>query len=300
MRCIFSMHEETDKSKIFYISIIGCSIFYIFAIITNFALIFGLKKTNKTLTLSQKLYIYLSITDVATGILVPYYIITFHITPSAWCTANSIGVVIAIYTFGISVGTFLTISFLRNVAIRKPLYFIPSRIVYLWLAGWHVFIISMSLFGFFTYDPDYASHTLYITHWLFLGLAIILVISISATLNIWSTKVLARQSSISSTLNDIEFRRGKRNKTAVTILNILTLLLVLCVMPLSIYYIVLGIFMYRENEALVQSAYDMIMFLHMPLFPCSGLNALVYVLKNQKIMRFYRRCFSRRQIEETV
>ena len=59
-----SSHNQTSiNGEKDIIPFTAITITYLFSTIANFSLIFGLKKTNTKLTISQKLYIYLSFTD---------------------------------------------------------------------------------------------------------------------------------------------------------------------------------------------------------------------------------------------
>ena len=66
--------QYAGRSTRFYVQLYFCCFIYLFSTITNFALVFGLRQTNKRLTPSQKLYIYLSITDTLNGMFMPYFV----------------------------------------------------------------------------------------------------------------------------------------------------------------------------------------------------------------------------------
>ena len=108
-----------------------------------------------------------------------------------------------------------------------------------------------------------------------------------------------RQSQISTSENELQ--QLKRNKTAVKILNIILLIYGICMLPLSIYYLLLGAIMfdYKGNED--RSVYGIYSYISLPVFPCSGLNALAYMLKDKKIRIFYRRllcCRDRKSMDD--
>ena len=185
------------------------------------------------------------------------------------------------------------ISFLRNIAIRKPFYSVSKKKNFFILIGWNIFVSSTCVFVFFTYEPTYTSPTLYYTHWLFTGLAVGSMVILTIVLNAWSKRVLTKQSRFSTMENEVEMRMRKRNKTAVAILNIISLIYALCILPLCCYYLVIGVLMsmYKGNEELLISVLMISTFMHLPLFPCSGLNALAYMLKDKRIKRYYKHKF---------
>ena len=273
-----------------FVRLFLCGFIYLFSTATNTALVFGLKKTNKKLTMPQKLYIYLSITDGMTGLFMPYFAI-LDLASATTCTTFSIGMSTSMYTFGLGLGTFFVISYLRNFAIRKPFSVISDKVVYVVLIIWNVLTALWGLFSFFTYEPIYAKHLFYCLLWILSGVLMTFMVILVTYLNILSKKVLTKESQTDSPLeNAVERRRRKRNKTAVSILNVISLIYAICVLPLSFYYMVLGILMalYRDNEPLLTLFFYISPFIHLPLFPCSGLNAMVYMLKDRSIKRFYK------------
>ena len=296
------LNNDTDnhdfESNIFLSSVA------VFVVITNFALIIGLRKTNKKLTISQKLYIYLSLTDTIVGLVgLPYFVI-MHFLSLLSCTSYSIGMVMSLYSFGTGLGTFLGISYLRNLAIRKPLHNVRNKHVYLGLAVWNIYIVLKSISTFFVYHPRYASYYLSCAYWLWVGLCSAIEVFLVLVFNIWSTKVLARQSFNHHEMNDVDQRRRKRNQKAVGILNMISLVYALCTFPVSLYYTVLGILLstYDHNKELFDFCYNLFPLIHLPLFFCSGFNALVYMLKDKDIRKYYSSrfcCKKNRQDSET-
>ena len=76
--------------------------------------------------LSQKLYVYLSATDS----LLVFTLIHFglsEVRQRKSCFEDSVWIAVATYSIANSIGTFMTISFLRNAAIRGPLQQIRSN-----------------------------------------------------------------------------------------------------------------------------------------------------------------------------
>ena len=111
-------------------------------------------------------------------------------------------------------------------------------------------------------------------------------------LNSWSKKILTKQSLMCISQNEVEIRRRKRNRAAVAILNTISFIYAVCMLPLGVYYVLVGVLAWMNKEELLFSVFSVSTIMSLPLFPCSGLNALVYMLKNKKIRRFYKQCFS--------
>ena len=267
------------------------TLIYQFSTLANLALIYGLRKTNKKLAISQKLYVYLSVTDALFSLFIfSMSLLPFIPSLSVNCTTRSIEMAISVYTFGLGLGTFLYISYLRNLAIRKPFKSVTHRSVYLVLAGWNLIMSSTCLLLFFTYEPTYTSTTLYAFSWSFLGISMTLIVVLVIFLNNWSKRILTKQSLGIISENETEKRGRKRNKTAVAILNIVSIIYAVCVLPFAIYLTILGVLTWMQEDFLF-SVLRIRFIIYLPLFPCSGLNALAYMLKDKNIRRLYKGCF---------
>ena len=122
--------DEPTKNNLVLLDMLLLGIIALFVTTTNLSLVVGLKKTNRKLTISQKLYFYLSCTDSIVGIIcLPYFAIVRFASIND-CTTQAIGMAMFIYSFGTGIETFLTISVLRRNAIRKPFYKIKNRTIY--------------------------------------------------------------------------------------------------------------------------------------------------------------------------
>ena len=206
------------------------------------------------------------------------------------CTTRSIDMTLRFYTFSLSLGTFLFISNVRNLAIRKPFVRVTHKAVYLVLAGWNLFSSVLSVLVFFIYEPAFTSSTFSAFTWSFTGISMTFMVISNLILNSWSKKILAKQSRMRISGNEVEMRRRKRNKTAVAILNIISFIYALCVLPLSIHFVLIAVLTWMQKDSIfpvLRISY----IVTLPLFPCSGLNALVYMLKDKNIRRFYKRYF---------
>ena len=95
--------------------------------------------------------------------------------------------------------------------------------------------------------------------------------------------------------NHFEEQRRKRNQKAVAILTTISVVYVICTLPASLYNILLGVSLmyYNKNEELFNlvSDYKFFGFMYVPALMCSGFNALVYMLKDKKIKKYYYRQF---------
>ena len=128
--CYFNIFDsDTLSSKIeillqkdnfsFYYSI-SCTVFALLNISSNLLLIYGLLKTRQKLTLAQKMFVYLSCTDLTSGCVVMPMLVYYRIYGSS-CLCMAL--MMAIFSYIVISDSFilLIISVLRLSTIRSPL-----------------------------------------------------------------------------------------------------------------------------------------------------------------------------------
>ena len=118
----------------------------VFLVVTNFALIFGLRKANKKMTISQKLYVYLSLNDAIVGLVCLPALVTVNITKKRSCKIENIIQLVINYPHITGTGIFCMISILRNMAIRKPLVKPSPKKVITALILWNLFVVGIRAF----------------------------------------------------------------------------------------------------------------------------------------------------------
>ena len=289
-KTILLEHKPVEDESLWVARAISLSSFVMFSLFvtgTNSALVIGLKKTNKKLNTPQKLYVYLSVTDSFVGtICLPFFFVV-NILSLNNCTTQSIAVAIIVYSFGVGLGTFLVISVLRNIAIRKPFHNVKKLTICVTLAGLNLLALMSSVLTFFTYYPKYTSTGLYSFYWLYIGLILILEVSVINVLNLWSRRILSRVGGDVSGTEQCQ--RRKRNLKAVAVLNKISIVYTCCTLPVGLYYISLSILLliYKDNKHYFLFWYAWFAIFHLPVFLCSGFNAMVYMFNDKKIKRFY-------------
>ena len=154
-----------------------------------------------------------------------------------------------------------------------------------------------SLLGFFTNDPAFTSYAVYSFASMYAGINMLIQIFIIVTCNFWSRRALRKQTPINRSeheKNQIEEQKRKRNQKAVGILNTISIVYVLCTLPMSIHYILLGsiLLIQKKNKDLLNAIFNSLNgFIHLPIFLCSGFNALIYMLKDKEMKKYYARQF---------
>ena len=101
-----------------------------FVVTSNLMLIYGFYKTSRTFTIITKLFIYLSLVDIAFNLLTTLYAVQSILDSNIPCLTIHITFVLMEFTYLLGIAIFATISFLRYWSIKKPLHVIEaSRIL---------------------------------------------------------------------------------------------------------------------------------------------------------------------------
>lgn len=249
--------------------------------------------------MSQKLYIYLSFTDLQVGIYLLHMLIHYTLSSSGvFIGCDDIKpLMLNIHaTYCIGMGTFIAISYLRNIAIRKPFHIVKNRTVYIWLVLWTLYTTASTLFTAFVMYFKLATIHYRVAYAFGIGSLILVQISLVTVLNIWSTKVLSKQSKTLKITIDIEIRKGiKRNEKAVGILNLIVIVYVISILPSCVYLFVTGIAIQTSHKLMTEFSASLFSYANMLCIFQPGLNALVYILKDKAIKRFYNRVFCPRK-----
>ena len=281
----------------------------LFIVCLNFALIYGLWKTNRVLNLSQKLYIYLACTDLTQCILSAFSCLfdLASVGTNEEKTLCFIIVRIVIMTFiacmvYIGSGTLILISMVRNLAIRKPLLKIKKRWLVKRLVFWVAYALVCCVFQLFLLSPVNRP-----TGFAFWGLLVtscqvlILVICI-LSYNSWSMKKLLFQRPQSRSNerqrdgnhddgSNIKCREGirhKRNVKAVVTLFQITALYLVCFLPLCAFYFSMAILLQQKAMLLFNNGMHYFQVFNYLTFCCSGLNSIIYLKRDRKIIRYFK------------
>ena len=109
-------------------------------------------------------------------------------------------------------------------------------------------------------------------------------------LNIWSTAVLSKQSKALSVTTNAEIRKGiKRNKTAVSILNMMCVVYAISLLPSYAYLIMTGISLQTDKKSMIEFSATSFSYFNILQIIQPGFNSLLYILKDKDIKRFYTR-----------
>ena len=284
--------REPVPNIIFYLATI------IFILITNLMLIYGFYKTSRPFTIVTKLFIYLSIVDIAlTVIYVLFNVLTFFLGENikinfaiAWAVYYTIEFVRLL--------VFWTISFLRFLSIFKPMFRAKTRTIYIILLLEDVVgLLAASILLSFLLSLEF-NQFISISTLLDLGLQIAFTV-ITLSLNVSSLIILRRstkpkvqQKGDSMLSNQMAI---KRKKMALNTLLMITTAQFICVIPIS-SLLFSSVNIKPHNFSLFVS-FQCVNLLN------NGINSIIVILRTKNLRAFYRtkcNCFYRRKINSNL
>ena len=257
----------------------------LFIITWNLLLIWSLvtsnrKQRNINMSITKKLFIYHSCTDLIAGVLVIPIQIAMHVGLGYTCFYLSVAVTLTSFSQCTGVSTLLTISFLRYLSIMKPLLILQNSYIVSWLLVQTLVSFSISAYTFVTYYTRSTAHNIALNYSI---LAVFLTINAIAlvTCNMKSFFVLKAQRQRITSSNT---RTNDNRLKAVYTLVWITWVFVLTIAPYVVYVCFLSIYLYSPGARLLGY------FKHLQLFvPINviyllncGLSAMIYNLRNRK------------------
>ena len=307
----------------------------IFIIIPNTILILGIVKTSKpSITLSKGLYIYVSCVDLLYGVLTNPYFLILNWTQKT-CTNQSVGMAFSTVSVGLSTSTFVLISMIRNQKIRKPLSEIRCHLVCGYLIAFVVIFIGYSVLTMWVFSDAFTTRALLATYWMLMFVFFFAETLLMIIFNTWtkitlhcSNKIKKNENknnkidkgnmkldkakkkhgarSAKSNLSEEDSMRlvvEQRNTRAVMTLLWLSAVYTVCILPVALYYLLLYVALldFYGNPMWVVMAYARYPVVLSLLPLCSGLNAIVYLVKSPEIKKYYRTImFGSRKVQPTT
>jgi len=266
-----------------------------FSVISNILLIYCLYKDRRPLSITKKLFIYLSIVDLLTALVMEtgkvYVVYAPEDTPCQFPNlVHGFGNFLNTY----SIIIFGTISVLRCISIKKPLLRIKNRIVYIILLM--AAVISISIGG--TIGNPSVFHLVddHILKWLRIvaSSGILFVVIIVFIMNVMSYAALGKQfnggtvvSSGSSTnpcqAQLLEIFPTQRKRRAAKTFILITFSYLFCYLP-YVTFMYLG----GRNKGSITERLVLLHTLHSLMLTNSGLNSIIYMLRMKEIGRYFK------------
>jgi len=262
--------------------------------ISNIMLIYGLYKTNRKLTLTKKLFVYLSCVDL---ILI---IVSFAITTAIYYgNSLSYDILIALTSTSISLGLlsfeiFWTICYIRYLSIKKPFLQINGLYATLALLLELLCTISYGIAYFISTKQRniksmMALNVFMLSVYLF-GLPFVLTLNLKAckTLHFCRTQSIGTSSNIEEIVNNGMNPAAKYKENAAKTLFIVSIFYLICNLPLSLFTFLktleeaLGKFTLSPNHVEYRNYILWVMLIN------TGINATIYILRIKEIRCFYK------------
>ena len=269
-------------------------ILLIFVLTSNFMLIYGFYKTSRPFTIITKLFIYLSLVDIAYISFVTLSTTLSFLDSVIPCWFIYLISVIIQFMYFQGLSTFATISLLRYQSIKKPLNSIneASHVIFVLIV--QVFVcgflgVSLTVLFFFVINPEDSVKVNYILPASqFLAVAFVLSVNILSYIKLKSMK---KMSGFSENDENTSNQRQKTLSEANTSLLYITTFYILCPIPAFIVNLL-------DLNILLKSKWGIYLFrlTYIVYMTNGGINSLIVILRTQILREFYVRkfCFPRK------
>ena len=277
---IFNEEHFDNANRSLLLVCLAFSFFFIN--ISNFLLIHGLWKTKKHFTTTTKLFIFLSCSDLVTGVITcPMQILMITLGVRSTCLQVGIQAFFNAFTPLLSMFTLLTISSLRYNSMQSPLKRMKESQVFVWLALGAC--IALLLTSWYTDISQKSEVTLSLGIFLIVVTALcVLINGASVAINTFLHFVLSKKKPIRR--NSTVTQTSQRNATNTLL--ILSVMLVLCYFPNGVAFGIIGYHVIGKNT--VKSMYrEYIPWAHIPMVLNAGINSFVYIIRNRRIKQYY-------------
>lgn len=251
-------------------------ILYAFVMTTNILLINAFFRKCRPFTITTKIFIYLSIVDILhiNGTILNHLTTDFLIDNESFCMYLAVTMSLNQFTFTLDILLFVTISFFRNLTIRKPILRISGSQVN------RAMLIMVAIC--FLYAVGHFVHYLNMTvlsvavSYIAIQVVFVVILSVLLAVNVALHSHLNKKTTIST------IRSIKPKKEAGKTLIIITLFYWACFLPFIIitFFGMTGIG--DKNVSLFMQ--DVLVLIMMSN---SGLNSLIMIIRTKKLRRFY-------------
>lgn len=298
-------HRNQSNSECFYVfkdpfetssqlvALLGVLIFTMFfIIITNILLIHGLRattKNNKKLSLTKKLFVYLSSTDLFTGFVsVPFQIWMLIISKDASCTQTAIQAFVNAFTPALAMFTLLSISATRYLSVAQPNFYRehvrhPKVTIVLVLQA----AAALGLTIWYVVATQSNTHHLLGIFLIFVTFLCFGTIGTAVVVNFRLFFFLKKHNEHSMIVRGRETNAAYQTEVAKTLL-LISLVLVLCYLPNGIAFSIVGYHVFRgDSQSDTYNYY--VPWAHVPMLLNAGFNSLIYIRRNKNIYFYYKR-----------
>lgn len=285
--CFHIFTEDSLQGDLLYPMLAILAVALLFIVLTNTFMIVGMIRINRRLSISKKLFILLSVSDLVTGITtVPIQAAVAVLSSEASCELVATQAFFNMLTPGSSMFLLLTISILRYLSLKlnsKLRARICKQNVIMFIVGIEIsaavaFALWYSLHISQTNDK-YAHGSFLI----FVSCICIAIIGTTVIINVLLlTNLSEHNQSVAKSVSKAKSEKFQRRITK-TILIILVML-IFCYLPVIVSFSVASVFVLTEDPRL-KYYHHLIPWSFVPLILNSGFNSFIYILRNKKLKR---------------
>jgi len=290
-RCFNIFTDETIAGKLLSFHTCIVVLLFIFILTCNLAMVVGLIQTNKTLSLSKKLFICLALSDLTTGLFtVPVQAAAAFQASHASCALIGMQAFLNAFPTSLSMFLLLHISFARYCSVKYANTLICKTQNKLWKYLLLIEILLPCVFGLW-YGLSVSQTRNYVEQGAFLMFCSGFVITVLSLILFLNSQLL---SSLNQHRRDTQrtLQRAKiqqyHQKVTKTVFY-LSVALVLCYLPTIVSFAATSVFVLTKDGR--QNYYHyLIPWSFLPLIFNSGLNSFIYISRNKKMKKYLLKC----------
>ena len=253
----------------------------IFLIISNVIMINGIWKTNFTLKLSHKLYIYQCILGLFDGlVMLPLYSLTQILENEVRCSIALLTLFGIIHQSLLELTTLALLSISRYYRISYHFSFSGKRVIFVYMLTYAFTVGIACIMVWYRSISD-----IKLLSYISIGLCIMnfMLQTIIVSANILLLKYV-RQIGKENTMNNINIDYQKH---AIKTILLLSISLIICAFPTVITVCISSYQRLKEgNDLRVTHAYLQLAFILFTLF--SGINSVIYIFRSKEIIVYYK------------
>ena len=257
---------------------------------SNLMLIYGFYKTSRPFSIITKLFIFLSLVDIAMIVSRTFYTIQGFFNFRIPCIVVHILVVLMEFTYIYGLGIFATISFLRYWSIKKPLHTISASRLTIVLA------VQAIVFGFLTssllvmiYLNVESKTRMRVFYFLpasqFLAVSFVLIVNIMSYKKLKSMKRMTR---FSESIQNRTIQRRRKMSEANTCLLYITAFYIFCPAPMFALSMFGMVDKRWFHGASFSSKMYLFTFIQMLYMSNTGINSLIVILRTRNLRNLYK------------
>ena len=275
--------KSNNKELVMAIAILAA----MFVLLTNSMLIYGVmatKERSKSLKTTEKMFLFMSCTDVLTIVVFVHKIAFDEYQIKISCLLDIATICVLDGTFFMNSMLLSILTVLRYISIKKPFFVVPKRIINTMCTFSTVLTLLYTGGLYCTYiyvlpEEDFHKMLIIISFALLLLVDFVLIVNTMSYLQLVGKP--SESPSIDNNISSTSISLERKKKAAKSLLMI-SFCYSICNTPLPVYTMI-ELFQGRilENVANWMQLFYLLMILN------TGINALVYILKNGKIRKLY-------------